>query len=484
MRGKRFSLGILSEWAAWVGAGVFTAALAFFASIGSYSRLWADDYCYSALIKQHGWLGGVKMWFLTSGNRFSSAGTVGLIDVFGPRAISFLPMLLLVAWAAAWFAFLDQVRQLFLPQLERRWMLLLSLVQVYFVTLLSPDRLQVIYWRMGLLHYSFPLPLLLLHLGWSAGYFRRVFLTGAPVHLNHWVLLVSGLWTFYNAGHSETAAFMQAGIYGVLLFTCWVLLKGSQRVGALKLAGASLAGTGVGILVMFLSPSNSDRLVGMASPDNLWLIIPHAFRYVLDFIFFSIRGQVTPYVVYFFACAAISLLMLIQAKSSFSPRSIVVGLLLAAFLTILFIAFSFAPSAYANLQYPGKRALMPGCFLLLAGLGTGAFFISAAWLRLLFRVPTAWLRLAALFFLLSASIYPAYAVKNLLSEREDLAVWAARWDDRDQQIRLSATAGILDVQVKQIEVVRSLEDMDPYSYHWINHCAAIYYGVQTITANP
>jgi hypothetical protein len=32
--------------------------------------------------------------------------------------------------------------------------------------------------------------------------------------------------------------------------------------------------------------------------------------------------------------------------------------------------------------------------------------------------------------------------------------------------------------------VRTLEDLGPEPKHWINVCAAVYYGARSITANP
>jgi hypothetical protein len=482
---KRFSLSEIIGWAVWIGCAVFGAALAFFAWIGSHSRFWADDYCYSALEKKFGLLGGIWEWYMASGNRFSSIGTVGVVDVFGSRAVAFLPGLLLALWVLAWFVFLDQLRQLLCQSIRRRWLVLAALVQVYFVTLLSPDRLQVIYWRMGMLHYSFPLPLLLLQLGWLVWNLRQVGDPQTkPSRLWPWVLLISGVWAFFNAGHSETAAFMQAGIYGVLLLTASLLLRKPQRARAVQLTGISALGAAAAILFMFLSPSNTHRLVGMPSPDNLWLIIPTAFRYVFDFIFYSIRGQLTPYLVFGAMSAAVSFLVLLAKPLRISMRAVWLGLLSVVALTILFIAASFAPSAYANLQYPGNRALMPAAFLLLAGLGASIFLACAALLRLADPIPATWLQTGALVLLLACAVYPLYAVTNLLPEQQRLATWAERWDERDAQIRQAVLDGTPDIQVQQIEVVRTLEDLDPYAYHWINNCAAIYYGARSITAKP
>jgi hypothetical protein len=481
---KRVSFEIANKWIAVLGIGIFAAAIAYFAFIGSFTRFWADDYCYSALIKQYGWLRGIEMWYLTSGNRFSTIATIGLIDVFGPRVGSFLPLSLLIFWFLGWFIFLDQVDRLFSWKVNRFWLVLIALVQVYFVTLLSPDRLQTIYWRMASLHYSFPMPFMLAQLGLTAGYLRWITLNGGKSRSVFWVLLISGLAAFYNAGQSEPPAFMQAGVYVVIMGACWFFLKGRPRVLAMRLLAVPLAGTLLGILILFVSPYNANRLHYMPRPDNLLLIIPYSIRYVLEFFFYSIRGQITPFVIFMGSCFAVSLLILLEKEIKMPFRSVGIGLALTLFLTIFFTALSFAPSAYANLAYPGGRALMPGCFMLLTGMSALSFFISAAVMRLFRRVPSAWIQFAALVVVLGASLYPIHAARGLSQERDTLSIWADRWDARDFQIRQSISNGIFDIEVKQIEVVRTLEDLGPDPYHWINVCATVYYGARSIIANP
>jgi len=49
----------LASLVALFGTVVFSVGLAFFASAGTYSRFWADDYCYSAVVKIDGVLRGV-----------------------------------------------------------------------------------------------------------------------------------------------------------------------------------------------------------------------------------------------------------------------------------------------------------------------------------------------------------------------------------------------------------------------------------------
>ncbi len=462
------------------GALIFLAGLALFAYAGFFTRFWADDYCYSAVAGQNGLLRGLVDWYRHSGNRFSALIPVAALDLLGPHGVALLPLLLLALWVFAWLFFLTRLfRHLLHWQVDRLWLLFFGLVQVFFVALLAPDRLQTIYWRMGILHYSLPMPLLLIILGWTA--------ENLSLRLKPWLLAASAAVAFFAAGLSETYAMLQLGVFGLGLLPALALLRGDRRMRAAAWLGVPLLTTLGAIGLMFLSPSLPNRLAVMPAPANLWLVVPYTLRYVSDFIFYSIRGQFIPYMLYVLMIAALSLAAFRSSDRLAGLRqgAALLGLFLSLVVAFVLIAFTFTPSAYANLQYPAGRALMPASFTLLAGLAGAAFFFSAladhvlsSWLR------PDWFSLAALLLILGASLYPLRAARIPLSDLRQQSVWAARWDARDAQIRQDRSAGRIDLVVKQVEVVRTLEDLGPDPQHWINNCASIYYGVRTITALP
>jgi hypothetical protein len=468
------------------GCLVFLAGLALFAYAGSFTRFWADDYCYSAIALQHGLLGGLVEWYLHSGNRFSALASVAVADLFGGLNVAFLPGLLLALWVFACAFFLDSLFYHLLQRpASRLWCLLFGLAQVFYSALLAPDRLQAIYWRMGILHYALPLPVLLLALGWTV---RGITRPGRPG-----LLLASGAAAFFAAGQSETYAMLQLGVFGVGLLAAQVILRGERsgraapRERAALWLGVPLLSTLAVLALMFLSPSLSVRLAVMPAPTNLWLVFSYSLRYAADFVFYSLRGQVVPYAAYGLSMAALGLLAGQGPGLSrpLSPRAALLGMGLSLALAYALIAFSFTPSAYANLQYPAGRALMPAGFVLLVGLAGFAFFGSALARLLLARAAgPGRLRLAGLALLCVLCLYPLRAARAPLADARLQSTWAARWDARDAQIRQARSAGVRDIVVKQVEVIHTLEDLGPNPRHWINNCASIYYGVRSITANP
>lgn len=455
------------------GSFVFAVSLGLFAYAGAFSRYWADDYCYSAWVKTYGLPAAIIDWYQTSGNRLSTLAAVAISEGFGPGAIRFMPLVLLVVWVAAWvFCVGRVVRLLNLPVAPIAW-LWLALVQVYFVVLLAPDRLQTIYWRMGALHYSLPLPLLLMNVGLLAWAARP------PGRRAVWASLGAGLLAFFAAGLSETFAALQAGLFALALAAAaWGLKSSGPR---LLLTAVPLAGTLLMMAIMASAPANSWRQTAMPPPDNLLLIVPYSLRYAADFIFYTIRGRLVPYGLYVLGMAAFTLLVWRTETALFAPRRVLTGLALTLLVTYGLIVCSFAPSAYAGLLYPAGRAQMPAAFILLAGVGLAAG-LGALLVRALLPA-IAW-KPAALLLLVVFSLYPLRLAAIPRQEQAQLAVRAGRWDARDARIRATLASGIGQVVVEQTDVVQSLEDMGPAPTYWINACAAMYYGAGSITAIP
>lgn len=464
--------------AAILAFGLYGFGLALFAYAGTYSRFWADDYCYSAWVKHFGLFGALVDWYQTSGNRLSTLLFVALNDLFGQMSIRFVPLVILLGWVLAWIFFLRQVRRWLGWQIRGVWLALLALAQVYFAALLAPDRLQTVYWRMGTFHYTLPILILLVNLGLLADGFSRA---RQP---EIWITLVSGLLGLIAAGLSETFAALQAGFFVLGILLVLIFAHRGQRTYQVRLLIAPLMGTLLMMLVMKLAPANAWRQAVMPPPDNLLLILPYSLRFSADFILYTVRGQWTPFLVYVAVIMTIALLAFPSDSLCFSPRALLIAAAGSLLGMIGLIASSFAPSAYAALSYPAGRALMPGCFILLVGLGSAAACIALA-LRALLPAPRQeWLTAPALVLLVMLSLYPLRAASVVRRDITQLAPRTARWDIRNQQIIDAVGKGSLEIQVQQVDVVPTLEDIGPDASQWVNACASVYYGVHSITANP
>ena len=461
-----------------VGLEIVTTlvGLAFFALAGTYARFWADDYCYTATIKQFGLINGLLDWYAHSGNRVSTLFVVALADLFGWSMVRFIPTALLVFWVAAWYFFLDQLRRRVPVKIAWPWLALVSLTQVYFAVLLAPDRLQTFYWRMGTLHYTLPMPLLLVNLGLLLSAYRQ---NGKSIL---WMAAASGLLAFFAAGLSETFAALELGVMLTGALAAWVFLRGPQRGHVMRLLAAPLLGTLLMMIIMMRAPANAWREAALTPPDNLLKIIPYSLRYTADFIYYMIRGQVLPFFTLMLGMGALGILLVpVQAASM---RRLLVGVGVTLLVTYAWVVCSFAPSGYAGLAYPAGRAQMPGSVILLAGLSTTALLLGAGLRQRVPQTGQAWLALAALVLLALVSLYPLRGVSSARRDIATMSVKAARWDGRHALILQAVAAGQMDVRVKELDVVQSLEDIGPHTEFWVNRCAAIAYGVHTIAANP
>ncbi len=448
-----------------------------FAWAGLAARHWADDYCYSAVMAGAGFLRGPWEWYLTSGNRFSTILVTGLQDLLSPQAIRFMPALELTALLAGWIALLRQLqRRLRLP-LSPALCASFALTQVFFLVLLIPGRVEAFYWRMGALHYFFPLSLLL----FSLTLFLRVHAT-RPQRMT--AAAGSLLLALFAGGFSET--------YGALQTALWLLVLGgfllvpSWRKAAWRIL-APLVGSLIALGLMLLSPSNAWRQAALPPPENLGLFLTSLLRYMLDFLHSTIRGAPVPVLAMLLLSGALGILLF--GRHVLSNRQAALGLLVSLAAGLALAASAMAPSVYAGLQFPAERALSPVRFALFGGLNAGAVFAAwllRAWLARLPRPRQAlpYTDLVLLLALIAGFSYTARHLASPLPEQERMQIWAERWDDRDQAIRGQLNQGIRDILTRETEVVQGIADYGPDPASWINRCAAAWYGADTLTARP
>lgn len=449
------------------------AGLAATAYAGTFSRYWADDYCYAAVYHRDGLLNGTLYWYQHGGNRFAAFIAVGLSELLGQASVVLLPSVLLVGWVAAAVFALNGVVRLAGWKVSRVWLLTAGLGWVFFAAYTSPDRLQTLYWRMGLLHYSLPLALLLVQTGLvlQAGW--------GYVRLSGWLTAgLFGLLALFSAGLSETAAALQTSLY--LLVLGWLALKKvSLKSRAVFLLLSGLSGSLLTMLIMALSPANEWRQALLPPPPSLAVWFVTLIRYTGDFVVDTVRTLPLPLLVWVSLCAALGWL-LTDAQAKHPIPGWMGWLLLGG--GVLGAAAAIAPSVYAGLQYPAGRALMTARFPLLSGLGLAAA-VWSIWLK--GRLPSAVQRrlgAAVLVVLLAVGAYSLRAVQLPLHEAEVLAEKAERWDARQQQILTQRAEGLQTIRVREVDVVSTLEDLTSQAEHWVNGCAADFYRVERIIA--
>jgi hypothetical protein len=161
------------------------------------------------------------------------------------------------------------------------------------------------------------------------------------------------------------------------------------------------------------------------------------------------------------------------------PKRAWLGLLLIPILTYLLTVAAFAPSAYGQ-SFPADRVRFPAQVLLTAALLLEGGLLGLLATRILLPRVANELVVAAL---LVTALYPLWTIRNNYKLIPEYQSRAAHWDARDAHIRELAAAGEKEIVVWGLPDAAGEKELDAHPGHWINYCAAIYYGVDTISAS-
>jgi hypothetical protein len=154
-----------------------------------------------------------------------------------------------------------------------------------------------------------------------------------------------------------------------------------------------------------------------------------------------------------------------------------------AFLFIA-IAFSFAPSAYAQ-SYPVDRARFPAIFLMSFSLCAegGIMGILAGQTNVPLKL--VYMETLGLLVLYLLPIYPLRAAFNIYNTAwPEYHYWSTAWDAREVQIFAEKSQGQVDIVVQQLPGIGYVKELDTRPNFWVNRCAAVFYGVRSLSAPP
>jgi hypothetical protein len=429
----------------------------------------------------------MRQEYMSGSNRFMMAFLTGMSEFFGPSANAYLPIIFIVLWVGGLSWLLFQVDQL------TGWHgnVLLSLLfaeQIAFFSILqAPNRYQVIYWRSGIATYFAPLVFLPL----IAGYILRS--VRAPGHsaISRWTRAAAcfGM-AFLVGGFSETTVAMQTSLVSLAIMGVWLWAKGEAREASLRTLLSTLLGSLLAMGVIILSPANAIRQMAFRPPPTLLRLVWLSLDFARDFVVYSARSLPLPTIVSFVVPALIMFGLSLRYFSNTSPREqlrriwpVYVLIPLTAYLLIVSVC---APSVYGESAYPEARALFPARFIMTTAIIAEGALLGYA----LGQIAQHWetrksqvLFLVSLLLLLS-TLYPLRAGLKVSAQIPDYQKWAVAWDQRDAKIRALKQAGVMDIEVIALDSRPGVKELDPNPKHWVNRCAAIYYGVNTIRANP
>ncbi|MFN3742701.1 MAG: DUF6056 family protein [Anaerolineales bacterium] len=460
----------LRRWG--LGLNLFTLliSLVVFAYMGYYSRFIADDYCYAAKLEQTS-LPENLIWRYRNapgGDRFTHPLFLELVVALGGwDGLRFLPAALIGIWLfglTLWGHHL--FRRSSLPSSSLG---LLCCWLIFYALWQAPQRYQILYWPSSSIPHFAPLALLPLLLALLSRQAARPHPPSWQIHL------LNALLCFLWGGFSEPPTAMLITAFTLALAFTFVDRRFANRRALLlwPLVGLSLA-----MLVMLLAPANATR---MDAPPPLSLFLYRLVRFPLDFTWDSLVTQPLPSLL-----SLLGPLLLVVAFAEGAPRlspppsRMLLGAFLVLGIMYLLIAASFAPSIYGQ-SYPVARARFAARVIL-----TLTLMIEGALLGMMLRrcQPLQKSLLPSLLLLLLA-FYPLRAsLKMWQSELPRYQQRAAAWDTRHARILAQIAKGEKEIVVEQLNSFEQVKELDSDPRHWVNRCAAAYYGVESIRALP
>jgi len=473
-------------------AGILTFGLALFAYayLGTFSRYYADDYCLTSGFLSGGFWKSQIALYTSWSPRFAGTFVLNLSEYFGRAAIRTWTALVIVLWVFALTWLLVQASRLVRLPVSIGLALLIAEAIVFFTILEAPQQYQSFYWRIGTITYTLPLVFLAALLGLVFNRARKT----APDRISWWGVAVCAVIAFSAGGFSETYVTCQTAFLGMGLIGLWLGAKSPARRNWLVLAGAALIGSLLAMAVVVAAPGNAVRLAAIPTsrPDFLSLIRMSAtsaflFMYISlkDYSFQHLLALLVPML------ATYGLYASGASLPKMRPSSLSLAFFVVPLISYLLILAVCLPSAYGESSYPEGRALVEARFIMVAmALAEGALIGMSLgqlhqWANEPVPIYLQWL--TGLLFL-SVALYPLYDARKTYREIPVYRDRAATWEARDAEIRTSVQQGILDINIldsraRSFDELSGLLEIGSDPEHWVNQCAASFYGAHNLTIN-
>ncbi len=454
------------------------AALSLYAYLAMLVRLAGDDYCISARLIGFDPLTASLFKYWTVSNRFSNQFVAWLSDGFGPSGVPGLAVFTLALSLIGLTWLLYEIHQALGLPWERGTGVLLAAISILLSLYTAPNLFQATQWRPGLMTYFLPLVLYMFLLAWIFHQGRvaklRSTLTGWKRVALWGSITVLFLGALFIGGLSETIGALHVTLLGLAWAGTFFVKSPSRHLSRLLIA-AALAGAILAMVGMFVTPANVIRL-NDSPPPPLSQAIGKAFVYAALFLMDLPKVVPIPLGVAFSTGAVLAYLVDQRQRSALS-RQAGWGLVVLSLLAYVLIAASFAPSAYGQ-SYPVARVRFPAHVVVILTLLAEGYWLGQ--LAKSFRRP-AWTRWLAGLVLLLLALYPLWTIRNNLALAPLYQDYAARWDARHARIVERAAAGQRSVVVERLPALGGIDDLRADPRHWTNFCAAIYYGIDSIS---
>jgi hypothetical protein len=466
----------------WVASIAILAALSVYAYMGIFSRYQADDYCLAWNGTTRPFLDAQTTWYKTDSSRYSATLVYTLSDKLGRWTVPALPAFVLAVWLAGTFWLVTRLQRIFHLDFPPIASLFIAELWLYFVLLLAPNLYQILYWRSGMVVYLLPLVFLT---------YLAVFLLAQVSNPSRkWRSVLAGLvilFFYLNGGFSETIATIQIGMLALTLVASLLFVKGEARKWILLLVSCALLGSILAMASLYFSPATRMRQGLIGPGPGLFDLVRMSLTNAFVFIYISLGESAFQLVILMLSAmlAGYTLYSARMTDSKLKPASLVSALFLLPVMAYLWIVCVCAPYAFGESAYPEARVLLDAWFILVAMI-IGQGLVLGLSLGLLQQrsqelAPIS-LRAVSLLILVVLSLFPLYSSRKVWADLPDYRQRAQAWDGRDTQIRTLVGQGQQEITVTAYDSIAGLMELGPDPSMWVNGCAALYYGVRSITA--
>ncbi len=446
--------------------------LVVYASVGSFARYVADDYCTASIVRTQGFLAAQLHWYTVFSPRFAFTFVVSLAELAGAAIVPLLPAAALLAWLAA----LTWTILQFTGPGARRASLVVAELVVFATLSTTPDIAQSLYWQTGMLTYSFPLILFTLYVGWVRRSTRR----GPSDTLRVTpTLILSAFLPFISGGLSETYLAFEMGALCLGIVAALLWRKDATARAVLPHLVVGLAGATLAFGIIKVSPSVAGR-EATVTPSLFNAVkgtVEASTEYVRQFARWSL-----PIIL---LCVAVPALLRVTqlgpGAGDARGRGRIDWPQLAA-LTVAAVALleaSFFPAFFSLGGNPPRRSLIVPQYMLTAYLLGVGYLVRPVLVPLAARLPAA----AVTWLFVAMALVPLSTAATAFPERASAAAYATQWDQMDGHIRAARDAGATDLTVEPLPRYMGERWVGPDRRDWFNACVARYYGLATIASN-
>ena len=470
----------------WLGLVAMLAAVGMYAYLGTFSRYFADDYCEAVRVNRESPVVAVSERYLAgstrSANRYSNLFFVGVSELLGRNSIPITIPVMVILWVTGLSWCVRELRR----SLRIDWLLPVDvfwgLTLGFFSLLLAPHLFQSVYWRSSMMTHFAPL----VFGAFLSAYIVRQLRNVQVEPLSRLAQVGVFVAALVVAGFSEAPVTTMITGLPLLMGAVWLWGKMPVKQKQLAVLAWAFAGALLGFLILVFSPASIN--VAETRQRDVLTVLGVSFYDSYLFIVDSLKTTPPPLLIAFLLPFSFTWLYKQTAPTGLSRRQ--TNLLLLAALAVpaiiwLLIAAGFAPSVYGqNYNFPVERVrFLARTIVITALMSEGVIFgsILSQWRIKYSPILVQWV--ALLSFALLAIVYPLRAAWNIY--RFDVPSYrshAEQWDARDAQIRAALAARAIDVTVQQLDSFGDVPEYKGNAAHWVNRCAARYYGLNSIIA--